>query len=194
MATVIYLPVVGFLVWKFAKLIPKLRAISIGIKGENAVAERLAELQGVGYRVLHDIPGKAWNIDHAVIGPAGVFMIETKTLKKRRSPNAKVRYDGQCITVDDMTPQRDPLVQAMAEAAELRTVIQKSTGKVFAVQPVIIYPGWYVEQLVPDPKVWVFNDKYFVKHLKDQPRRLDDSDLHLICFHLEQYVRTKVEA
>jgi hypothetical protein len=192
--TVLGLLVAGCFVWKIIQLKTRVRTLITGMKGEKAVAERLVELQGAGYKVLHDIPGKAWNIDHVVIGPAGVFTIETKTCRKRRSPNAKVRYDGQCISVDGMTPQRDPLAQALSEAAELRTVIQKSTGKVIAVQPVIIYPGWYVEQLAPSPKVWVLNDKYFVKHLKDQPRRLDDGDLHLIAFHLEQYVRAKADA
>ena len=32
-----------------------------------------------GFAVFHDVPGdKAFNVDHVVIGPQGVFAVETK--------------------------------------------------------------------------------------------------------------------
>lgn len=49
--------------------------------GEQIVASRLAELESEGWRVLHDVhwPGRPKaNLDHVVIGPGGVVVIDTK--------------------------------------------------------------------------------------------------------------------
>jgi Nuclease-related domain len=55
------------------------RAWRVGAEGEEEVARHLARL-GEGWRVLHSIPigEKGSDIDHVVIGPAGVFTLNTK--------------------------------------------------------------------------------------------------------------------
>ena len=60
------------------------RAWRIGAGGEEQVGRVLAPLEAEGYRILHDRrrPGGRDNIDHIVIGPPGVIVVETK------------RYDG----------------------------------------------------------------------------------------------------
>lgn len=52
-----------------------------GADGEDATAEALAGLPGDAWRVIHDVawPGrKLANIDHVVVGPSGVFVIDSK--------------------------------------------------------------------------------------------------------------------
>ena len=49
-----------------------------GARGEEAVGRALAELEAIGYRALHDLQTPYGNIDHVVVGPNGVFAIETK--------------------------------------------------------------------------------------------------------------------
>ena len=51
-----------------------------GAAGERRTAQLLAPLERQGWAVLHDlaIPGSAANIDHLVIGPGGVAMIDSK--------------------------------------------------------------------------------------------------------------------
>jgi hypothetical protein len=60
------------------------RAWERGAIGEELMAERLKDLPGT-FRVLHDrrIPGTRANIDHIVVGPTGVWVIDAK------------RYEGQ---------------------------------------------------------------------------------------------------
>ena len=52
---------------------------SAGAEGEEAVAKHLSFL-GDAYRVIHDVvlPNMRGNVDHVVLGPNGVFVIETK--------------------------------------------------------------------------------------------------------------------
>ena len=56
------------------------RAWRTGADGEMATARILAPLSAEGFVILHDrrIPNGRENIDHIVIGPTGVFVIETK--------------------------------------------------------------------------------------------------------------------
>jgi hypothetical protein len=51
-----------------------------GAQGERRTARLLAPLERHGYKVFHDlsIPGSAANVDHLVVGPTGVFVIDSK--------------------------------------------------------------------------------------------------------------------
>ena len=57
-----------------------------GAQGETATAHVLTELDAGSWTVIHDVawPGrKLANIDHVVVGPAGVFVIDSKNWKGR---------------------------------------------------------------------------------------------------------------
>jgi Nuclease-related domain len=53
-----------------------------GTQGELRTGRLLEPLEAEGFRILHDrqIPGSRANIDHIVIGPPGIFVVETKSL------------------------------------------------------------------------------------------------------------------
>lgn len=65
-------------------------ARGIGAKGEEITAAELAKLPAP-HVALHDlrIPGTRSNIDHVVIGPGGVFVVETKRMQGK----LRVRHD-----------------------------------------------------------------------------------------------------
>jgi hypothetical protein len=56
-----------------------------GAAGEQRIARLLAALERQGWVVLHDlaIPGSRVNLDHLVIGPGGVFVIDSKHYRGR---------------------------------------------------------------------------------------------------------------
>jgi hypothetical protein len=56
-----------------------------GAVGERRTARLLGPLERQGWVVLHDlaVPGSQANIDHLVIGPAGVFVIDSKQYSGR---------------------------------------------------------------------------------------------------------------
>ena len=51
-----------------------------GATGEQAVARKIDDLPDE-YRVIHDLATPFGNLDHVVIGPTGVFILETKNWK-----------------------------------------------------------------------------------------------------------------
>ena len=56
-----------------------------GAAGERRTARLLAALECQGWAVLHDLalPGSQANLDHLVIGPGGVFVIDSKQYRGR---------------------------------------------------------------------------------------------------------------
>jgi Nuclease-related domain len=56
-----------------------------GAAGERRTARLLGPLERHGWAVLHDlaVPGSRANIDHLVIGPGGVFVIDSKQYQGR---------------------------------------------------------------------------------------------------------------
>lgn len=78
-----------------------------GLEGENMVAEYLNTLPQ-DYYVYQDVnlPGKGGNIDHIVIGPTGIFVIETKNYsgKYRIKGNQWLYYKNGAPMVIDNNP------------------------------------------------------------------------------------------
>ncbi len=71
------------LAWTLAELYakpPDVLAWRIGAAGEEQIGRTLAMLEADGFHVFHDRrrPGGRDNIDHIVVGPPGVIVIETK--------------------------------------------------------------------------------------------------------------------
>jgi hypothetical protein len=56
-----------------------------GAAGERRTARLLGQLERLGWVVLHDlaVPGSRANIDHLVIGPGGIFVIDSKQYRGR---------------------------------------------------------------------------------------------------------------
>lgn len=101
-------------VWKarkFSTLRKKMHNTRLGFKGERYVGQYLNDLVANGSKVYHDLlcrsANKDFNIDHVMLGPAGVFVIETKARRKpqhlKGKSKAQVTYDGHCLVFPTFT-------------------------------------------------------------------------------------------
>lgn len=179
--------------WRVRVAFLKARSLRLGIVGEEAVGQFLEErLRPSGCQVLHDIPANGFNVDHVVIGPTGVFAIETKTHSKPTKGASSVKYDGESVLVNGFKPDRDPVVQAKAQAHWLFDLLENSTGRRAFVQPVVLYPGWFVEPQPPGVEVWVLNEKALPTFIGNAHGcQLSNEDVHLLAYHLAKYVISK---
>lgn len=179
-----------FAAYRIYRAMPRLHALKLGRDGEKAVGQFLETLRERGYRVFHDVIGEGFNVDHVLIGPAGVFTVETKTHSKPGG-DARVTFDGETVRIGGFEPDRDPVIQAKAQAGWLRELLAESTGRKLEVRSVIVYPGWYVEEEnAKKNAVWVLEPKRLPTFLEREPRRLSQEDIHLASFHLSRFVRT----
>jgi MFS family permease len=166
-----------------------------GLRGEQAVAEKLAHpaLAAAGYVVFHDVPSNAkWNIDHVVVGPGGVFVLETKARARRKPTRAQkdseVFFDGQTLEFpwcDDRKAAR----QAEANARWVREFIAAFPPKGIPVEPVIVVPGWYVTPRGKYP-IKVMNATYLVSYLKGMKPLFTRAQLDPVIARLDERCRT----
>jgi hypothetical protein len=157
----------------------KVRTLRLGWEGERAVGELLDSLRAKGYLIFHDVPGSGFNLDHVVIAPQGVFVVETKTHAKY--PDSRVRFDGQKILLDGREPDRNPLDQARGAARWLREALRQSTGREFPVRAVVVYPGWYVESAkgANSGDLWVLNPTGVGPFIEQESAVLKPDDMRL---------------
>src|SRR5262245_42790688 len=60
-------------------VLPLVERRDLGATGEEHVGALLGQLSHSGWRVIHDASLGRGNVDHILIGPGGVFTVETKS-------------------------------------------------------------------------------------------------------------------
>lgn len=194
--TAIPLLVVPYCIWKLVRIAHKLRDLNLGLEGEKAVGQYLDEqLTPLGYRVFHDLVFEdQFNIDHVAVGPGGIFCIETKTHSKPIRGQAQIVFQSQSILINGMKPERDPIIQVKAAASTLRATLEDITGTKYFVKPVLLYPGWYVENKNGYKSVWVLEPKAFSKFVANQRQSLGEEDVVSISSFLKQLIVNDLRA
>jgi hypothetical protein len=101
-------------------------AWSVGAIGEQRLGEALAAIAGPTVRVLHDrrIPRTTANIDHMVVCPAGVFIIDAK---RYRDARPELRVEGGIIR-----PREELLIVGGRDRTQLVEGMHKQVGLVRA--------------------------------------------------------------
>lgn len=149
------------------------RAWRIGADGEEAVAARLARL-GDRWKVLHAVPigDRGSDIDHVVIGPAGVFTVNAK-----HHPDATVWVGGDTFMVNG---QRVPYVRnsrhEARRAAKLLTAAGAGPVSATGLIAVMGARGGFTVKTQPDGVV-VTTRKEIGKWLARQPETLTDEQV-----------------
>ncbi|UCF94655.1 MAG: NERD domain-containing protein [Desulfobacterales bacterium] len=172
--------------------IKKRRTLRLGYEGGLAVGQELNRLLREGYDVYHDFPADHFNIDHIIVGPAGVYAVETKARQKPTTgsgrSDAKVFYDGKKLQFPDWTETK-PLEQARRQAQWLSKWLSSAVGASIDVQPVITLPGWYVERTSANgfPVINPKNFRSILKSSKTKP--LDTSMVTRIVHQIDQRCR-----
>lgn len=182
--------VVGYAAYRFFGLRKRMRSLRLGLEGEKVVGQHLEALRTAGYRVFHDIPAKGFNVDHVLVGPGGIFAIETKTYSKPVKGDAKATHAGDRILINDREPGRNAVAQARAVRDWVRDLLLETTGKRYPVRGVVLMPGWWIDP--PEDRaqadVWVLNPKALPAFLEHEPVSVKDEDVALISSRLSNYV------
>lgn len=185
------LAVAIYFAYKTRKNWRELKNLKLGREGERIVGESLEELRGMGYKIFHDVVGENFNIDHVLVGSGGVFTVETKTISKMMKGNPQISYDGINIKIDGFTPDRDPIKQAKGQMFWLENFIAERAKLKIKVKPVVLYPGWYINQKSLDTEVWVLNEKSLPSFLNNGVVVLTQEQINLISSHIDSYMRNK---
>jgi hypothetical protein len=135
--------------YKLINLIKAKNKLSLGYDAELSVGQELNALMRDGYYVFHDFPAENYNIDHVVVGPTGVFAIETKgrtkPIQKDGKSEFKIKYDGKQLIFPTWVETK-PLEQAKRQAGSLQKWLSSAVGEQVEVKAILAIPGWYIER------------------------------------------------
>jgi hypothetical protein len=141
-----------------------------GAEGAQATAQVLASLPSDEWRVFHDVrwpARRSMNIDHVVVGPTGVFVIDAKVWSGRiEVRSGSLRHEGH--------RRSRSVVAAAAAAMSVSALVPRLDIK--AVNPVICFVrdeplfGWSGD-------VMVCSTENLVAFLTSRPRVFDESEV-----------------
>jgi hypothetical protein len=173
----------GSAIWLW-RLFPIARRFNRGERGELHVADVLEELRSEGYKPVHDIVGNGFNIDHVIVGPGGVFAIETKF----RSGQGEITFrNDETLIVGGFPEEKDCLKQARGSAKAVSQLIAENCGRREWVTPLLLFVGdWRVKEDWRDTSVRVFTPDRFATYLRHQQPRLTRREIELFASHLER--------
>jgi hypothetical protein len=139
---------------------------------QRKTRRQLSKLGRAGYRALHGnaIPGSEDQIDHLVVGPAGVFAIDSEAWDKRmpvRTSSHKQLWLGP-------ENKKDRLEHARWEAERAADLLSSAIGKQVAVRPVVaVYGPKILWDVATIREVDVFNGPRLRKYLRRRARQAD---------------------
>ena len=174
----------------FGRLWGQFGRLNRGECGEIFVAERLEELRWRGFQCFHDIVRDGFNIDHVVVGPPGVFVIETKF----RSGSGLIEFkNGEGIFVSGREEERDSLKQARGGARVIHDLICQDAGLDVWVKSLVVFVGdWTVKDVWRDTDVRVLTARQVAKYFDRQIQpELTRGEIQMICSHLNRTARAR---
>jgi Nuclease-related domain len=138
---------------------------------QRRTVRQLARMERKGYRALHcvRIPDSDDQIDHVVIGPAGVFAIDSEAWDRR----IPVRTSSHRQLWQGSTNMKDRLEHARWESEQVADVLSGALGRPVSVRPAMAVYGPKIPwQVATIRDVDTFSGPSLRTYLKDRARRV----------------------
>jgi hypothetical protein len=177
--------------FRLLKVRKRVRSLRLGRDGERAVGQTLEALRRKGYRIFHDLIGDDFNLDHVIVSEHGIFSVETKTYSKPAKGGCKIIYSGEGISINGYKPDKKIIIQVLAQKSWLEKHIATITGLKVSVKPVVVFPGWYIENHQNNKDdIWVLEPKALPTYIENSPKLISEDNVRLISNHLSRFIRT----
>ncbi|MEU3875264.1 MULTISPECIES: nuclease-related domain-containing protein [Streptomyces] len=153
----------------------------LGLVGERRVGRELDRLSSHGWHVLHSIllPNSV-DIDHLLIGPGGVFNINSKHF-----PGSNVWVGNDSVKINHGPPH--PYTRKVrAEAQRVQRVLARYSHKSVQVQPALVFVGVARLETAPtlgDVRVWREKDVVSLAPVTGQLTPEEIETLYTIARH-----------
>ena len=109
-----------------------------GCEGERVVGELLESSLPDTFHVFNDVhfPGRTANIDHIVIGPSGIFVLDTKNWRGTVS----LSDDGKTLFINGEPDKNNTVNVALSAALDVRDKLKTLTNKEYFVKSILVFP------------------------------------------------------
>ena len=150
------------------------RAWRVGADGEEKVARRLRKLPA-GWHVLHSVPvgDKGSDIDHVIVGPGGVFTVNTKNHSR-----SKVWVSQNSFLVNGH--KTDHLRNSRHEAQRATRLLSVACSFTVNVTPIIVVMASAMKVKAQPEGVEVVRHRHIARWLAQRPNMLSPRDVERI--------------
>jgi hypothetical protein len=148
---------------------------SLGAVGEKLTARALRPLQSEGWTMVHDLRDGKGNLDHAVVGGGGLFLLDSKHL----GGEPVVREDGVLEVhrrdlSDDVYVVCGLVARMRAQAASLKEKLREETSLRRWVEPVVVLWPRFPQRVVHTQGVWFISGEGVLAWLRAREHALAD--------------------
>jgi hypothetical protein len=152
-----------------------------GAEGERRAERALASLERTGWTVTHDVQNGHGNYDHIVVGPAGVFLLDSKNLQgivgvRSGVPHLSRRHDPDAGQARGWIPRR-----ALGDAARLHQQIRRRTGRSPWVHAVVVFWSEFPEGFVEHDSCVYIEGARVCAWLESLPSQLSPAEVEAIA-------------
>jgi hypothetical protein len=184
----------AYFIQHLVRRINEKRHLALQTAAEIATGQSINQLMRRGYWVFHDVNLGGQRFQHLIVGPGGVFVVESRAHRvprkyaKSGTDRAEANFDGKQLNYPDWT-DADPIQAVLKQSQMLGKWLTGKIGEAVAPQPVLALPGWYVQSsdwkrvIVCDPS----NPALIIKASKQA--RLDPTAIRGILENLKQQTR-----
>jgi hypothetical protein len=139
------------------------------------------------YYVFHDVPTDSFTIDHVVVTPHGVFVVETRARALAIGSNGKelnsVAVERERLRFPHWQERR-PLHKTRQGVSWLTQWLERRCGVPVPVQGVLVLPGWDVDTSEAAPDILVVSGEQLSRQLTEfTPGQMSDA-IHDKVIHL----------
>ena len=160
----------------------RIRRLKLGLACELAVGqelERLVRPDAHPYYVFHDVPTDSFTIDHVVITPHGVFVVETRARTLAIGPDGNelntVAVERERLRFPHWQERR-PLHKTRQGVSWLAQWLERRCGVPVPVRGVLVLPGWKIDTSEAAPDILVVSGDTLAKQLTElTPGPLNDA-------------------
>lgn len=174
----------------------RIRRLKLGLACELAVGqelERLIRPEAHPYYVFHDVPTDSFTIDHVVVTPHGVFVLETRARALAIGSDGrelnKVVVERERLRFPHWNERR-PLHKTRQAVSWLTQWLERRCGVPVPVRGVLVLPGWDIDTTESTGDVLVVSGERLSKQLTDlKPGTLSDPIHDKIIYLLMERAR-----
>ena len=130
----------------------------IGSDGEKATARQLRPLLRQGWTLFNDVGTEHGNIDHVLIGPAGVFMLESKRLGGRVTVEPRKLVVRWHEDPNDGYENQSIARRARAAAFDIHSHLSVAGVEAWVQAVVVLWADFNQRSIVSDQVAWVRGD------------------------------------
>lgn len=165
-----------------------------GAAGEERTAKAVEPLLRAGWFIAHDLDRGQFNLDHVLVGPAGVFVLETKNL------HGTVVLDGDQGTLTRPGRARPEYQgtwwarEGRAHAADANAFFRQRVRVRPWVTAVVVLWADFPQRQYDGNKVTFVHGDDLVAWLQSQPKRLKSDQIERLRAALEPRHRSKPQA